>query len=125
LILRLIPAGLLVLLPFLLAGCGEGGLRSTATPAQLAACRARADAVYDRQNRADLFRADTLAGNRDAPFSGSGVIGAGSETLSNRFARERLIDRCLAGNQTRTDNVDPLAQTPTKPPTPTKPSTQP
>lgn len=115
--MKLLPTGLLVLLPLLLAGCGDGGLRSTATPAQLAACRARADAVYDRQNRADLFRADTLAGNRDAPFSGSGVIGSGSETLSNRFAREKLIDRCLAGNQGRSDSIDPLAQPPTKPAT--------
>lgn len=113
--MTLLPARLLVLLPLLLAGCGEGGLRATATPAQLAACRARADAVYDRQNRADLFRADTLAGNRDAPFSGSGVIGTGSETLSNRFAREKLIDRCLAGNQARTDSVDPLDPMSTKP----------
>ena len=114
--MRVLPAALLVLLPLLLVGCGEGGLRSTATPAQLAACRARADAVYDRQNRADLFRADTLAGNRDAPFSSNGVIGS-NETLSNRFARERLIDRCLAGNQSRTDSIDPWAQTPTKPST--------
>ncbi len=113
--MSVLPAGLLVLFPLLLAGCGDGGgLRANATPAQLAACRARADAVYDRQNRADLFRADTLAGNRDAPFSGSGGIGS-SETLSNRFAREKLIDRCLAGNQGRSDNADPLAQTPAKP----------
>ena len=109
------PTRLLVLLPLLLAGCAEGGLRATATPAQLAACRARADAVSERQNRADLFRADTLASNRDAPFSGSGIIGGGNEGLSNRFARERLIDRCLAGNQGRSDNADPLAQTPAKP----------
>lgn len=109
------PARLLLILPLLAVGCAQSGLRSAATPAQLAACRAQADAAYERQNRADLFRADTLASNRDAPFSGAGVIGGGSETLSNRFAREKLIDRCLAGNQSRADSVDPLAYKPTKP----------
>lgn len=108
-------ARLLVLVPLLLAGCAQNELRSLATPAQLAACRARADAAYERQNRADLFRADAVAGNRDAPFSGAGVVGTGSETLANRYAREKLIDRCLAGNPARSDSIDPLDPKSAKP----------
>ncbi len=85
--LRLAPALLLVLL----AGCGEG---QRGGGASTAACRARADDVYNRQNRADVYRADQYAVGRDAPFGGGGHVNAPS--LSARFAREQLVDNCLA-----------------------------
>lgn len=92
-LIRLVP----VLLAVGVAGCavpggsggGGGGASSTA------ACRARADEVYGRQNRADLYRADQYAaGGKDAPFGGGGHMNAPS--LSARFAREQLVDNCLA-----------------------------
>ncbi len=81
----------------LLAGCAAPS-GPAPTAAQSAACRQRADEVYDRQNRADLYRSDTYAGGaRDAMFSGTGSPGASIGLLSARFARDRLVDDCLRG----------------------------
>jgi hypothetical protein len=81
----------------LAAGCTpQTGPRPTAE--QAAACRQRADEVHDRQNRADLYRSDTLAGGaRDAMFSGTGAPGGSIAGLSARFARDRMVDDCLRG----------------------------
>lgn len=81
-----------------LAGCAAPSSGPSASAAQIAACRQRADQVYDRQNRADVYRADTYAGGtRDAMFSGTGSPGASALGLSARFARERMVDDCLRG----------------------------
>ena len=83
----------------LLAGCARPpGAASSASPAQAAACRQRADEVYERQNRADVYRSDTYAsGTRDAMFSSYGSPAASIATLSGRFARDRMLDECLRG----------------------------
>ena len=71
---------------------------TTATPAQAAACRQRADEVYERQNRADVYRSDTYAsGTRDAMFSSTGSPAAAVMGLSGRFARDRMLADCLRG----------------------------
>jgi len=81
----------------LLAGCARPS-GPPPTAAQSAACRQRADEVYDRQNRADLYRSDIHAGGaRDAMFSGTGSPGASIGALSARFARDRMVDDCLRG----------------------------
>lgn len=107
----------------LLAGCAAPtGPRPTA--AQQAACRQRADEVYDRQNRADLYRSDTYAGGtRDAMFSSTGSPG-GVAHLSARYARDRMLDSCLrgaAGNVAST----PDAPTPTGTPPAAAPAAKP
>ena len=57
----------------LLAACTQEASFTRASAAQVAACRIRADQVYDRQNRADLYRSDSYAGGtRDAMFSSTG-----------------------------------------------------
>lgn len=111
----------------LLAGCAtaasgpqSGGPRPSAD--QVAACRQRADEVYDRQNRAELFRSDTYAGGtRDAMFSGTGSPGASIGQLSARYARDRMVDNCLrgaAGNVASTpDAPTPTTITPAGAPT--------
>jgi len=82
----------------LLAGCAAPATGPRPSAAQAAACRQRADEVYDRQNRADLYRSDTYAGGtRDAMFSSTGSPGASVGLLSARFARDRLLDDCLRG----------------------------
>ena len=84
-----------LLLVALAAGCSAPGPGGGGGVASTAACRARADEVYLRQNRADIYRADQYAaGGKDAPFGGGALINAPS--LSARFARERLVDNCLA-----------------------------
>lgn len=113
----------------LLAGCaGPPGAASSATPAQAAACRQRADEVYERQNRADVFRSDTYAsGTRDAMFSSYGSPAASIAGLSGRFARDRMLEECLrgaAGNvASTTDAPQPAAAAPGTPaPAPAAPA---
>ena len=79
-----------------LAGCGSDQDRPRASAAQQAACRQRADEVYQKQNRGDVYRSDQYAtSTRDAPFASSGLIGVTSSGLSGRYARDKLLDDCL------------------------------
>jgi hypothetical protein len=105
------PLLLTLLLGGLLAGCAAPADGPQASAAQAAACRARADEVYDRQNRADVYRSDSYAGGtRDAMFSSTGSPAASIGALSGRFARDRMLDNCLRG---AANNV---ASTPDAPP---------
>ena len=96
-----------------LAACSPPAAGPTAaTPrasaAQVALCRQRADTVFEAQNRGAKFRTDS----RDNLFSGQGAPGGEVARLSDRFARDRMVDDCLrgaAGNVTST----PDAPTPT------------
>jgi len=99
--LRMTPRPIVLAVVFaaaVLAGCAAPATGPRPSAAQAAACRQRADEVYDRQNRADLYRSDIYAGGaRDAMFSGTGSPGASIGQLSARFARDRLVDDCLRG----------------------------
>lgn len=116
-----------VLVGGLLAGCsapqGAGG---TASPAQAAACRQRADEVYERQNRADVYRSDTYAGGtRDAMFSSTGSPAAAMAGLPGRFARDRMLAECLrgaAGNVASTPDAPAPATAPAPPAAPAAPA---
>lgn len=117
---RLAFAPLAVLALLGLADC-SGRISSTsdragATPKAMAACRQRADQVYDMQNRADVYRSDMFAGGqRDAPFGATGVPGNASTGLSARYARETMIDDCLNGlsvSPAATADAQPAATTP-------------
>ena len=94
------PALLALALGGVLAGCNPPAPKTT--PEQADACRARADEVFQRQNRQDVFRTDTHAGGtRDAMFSSTGSRGVGVGQLTSRFARDQLYIDCLravAGN---------------------------
>ena len=86
----LLPLALLLAL----GGCAAPP-RSHADAAQRVACQHRADEVFNTQNRDAVFRADTYAtSGRDAPFGGGGYLNAPS--LSDRYAREQLVDNCLS-----------------------------
>ena len=73
-----------------------GCARAPQTPVQaatVAACRERADQVYDRQNRADLSRRD----ERDTPLSASYLSGITTRGLGARFERGQRIAECTNG----------------------------
>ena len=76
----------------ILAAC----VRTPQTPIQaatVAACRERADQIYDRQNRADLSRRD----ERDTPLAASYLSGITTRGLSARFERGQRIAECTSG----------------------------
>jgi len=108
-----------------LAGCAAQpggsatGAGPAATPAQAAACRQRADEVYERQNRGDLYRSDLYAsGTRDAMFSSTGSPAASIAGLPGRFARDRMLAECLrgaAGNVASTPDAPSPAASPARP----------
>jgi hypothetical protein len=116
----LTPAPLAVLAVAGLAACshpiGSTADRADATPKAMAACRQRADQVYDRQNPGDVYRSDMSAGGqRDAPFGGMGPPGNPSDGLSARYARETMLDDCLngvSGSPGAAQDAPPPADTP-------------
>ncbi len=84
-------AGLLLAV---LAGCAQRQSNLSVTDrATIAACRSHADQVYDRLNRGAIYN---LSSN-DAPNSSTGLVGDPTRALSARFARDRMIDRCVGG----------------------------
>lgn len=84
-----------------LTGCGTAAPRSRAQAAAAAArsaCRARADEVFLRQNRGDVYRADTFVSDtRDSPFSTSGLPGITSNGLSGQYQRDNMVSSCVYG----------------------------
>ena len=85
-----------MLLGAALAGCVSRAPSGSRDAAALAACRQRADEIYSKQNRAELYRSDVFAtSSRDAPFATTGLPGITSRGLSGAFARDSLVDDCL------------------------------
>lgn len=98
----------------------DGNGQSTASPATRAACRQRADEVYTRQNRADIYRDDNFDANkRDSPFATSSVLGEPTRALSARYGREQLLDDCVRGSAgnigSSPDAPDPTRPEPARP----------
>jgi hypothetical protein len=84
-----------------LAACNQpsSGARSHASAAALAACSHRADQVYNIQNPADKYRADSYETNdRDSPFASTGFSGNMSAGLGGLYHREQLEDDCLSSS---------------------------
>jgi len=96
---------------------GGSANRQAASPRAMAACRARADQVYDEQNRGAVYRADTFAASqRAAPFAGAGPGANPSSGLSDLYARDTFLDDCLNG---ASGSADVSTETPTPDATPT------
>ncbi len=75
---------------------GSTADRAGATPKAMAACRQRADQVFERQNRGEVYRSDMYAGGeRDSPFAATGMSGNPGAGLPARYARETMVDDCL------------------------------
>ncbi len=114
-----IPQGLSVLgllcalAALALAGCTEPPASSAssetrADAATLDACRRRANEIYDRQNRATIFAANS---GMNSPSSGAYVSGQTDRGLSARFAQEQLIRECVR-NAGGAAEVSPAAPPP-------------
>ena len=97
-----------------LGGCaGSRAPERQGSAAQKAACRQRADEVYSKQNRAEVYRSDTyLTTTRDSPFATSGLPGITSRGLSGQYARDTLVRDCL--NNTAGNVGSTLSETPTE-----------
>ena len=78
-------------------GCAQRPSNLSVTDrATIDACRSHADQVYDRLNRGAIYSASSA----DAPNSSTGLVGDPTAALSDRYARDRMIARCVSGGGT-------------------------
>ncbi len=110
---RLPAAGMLLALS--LSACAQPRpSRAGLSAAQTAACRQRSEEVYLTQNRGDVYRADTYAtSTRDAPYGG-GLAAVPSTGLSQRYARDQMLDDCLRSSAGNVGDSTTGATTPLK-----------
>ena len=77
--------------------CCSSEPQSHASLAQRAACRQRADEIYNQQNRGEIYANDRYASTtRDTPFSADPMRDT-SSGLSGEYARQNLISDCING----------------------------
>jgi hypothetical protein len=90
--------------PMAASGAGGGGFGggslSRADAATEAACRQRADEVYDRQNRGEIYSPPPGV---NTPFSAGYSPGSTDRGLSQLYARDNLIRDCIRNTGTETD----------------------
>lgn len=84
---------LLLLLGLLGACAPKPSPLSVTDQATLADCRAHADQVYERLNRGAIYS----IGDNGAPNSSIGLMGNPTQGLSDVYAHDRMIDRCVRG----------------------------
>jgi hypothetical protein len=88
-------AALLAVLTIAACNAPNGGRPAGVSAGQVAACRARSEAIYRQQNRGDQYQGDTYAtSTRDAPFGGAGLPSAGPASLGAQFGREKALNDC-------------------------------
>jgi hypothetical protein len=87
---------LMFLLSFVaVAGCTPAAPQSRASAAQEAACKTRADQIFQQQNRGAVYATDQyVSSTRDSPFGGAAPTSITS-SLSDRYTREKMYDNCL------------------------------
>ena len=101
-----LAGGVVVLLGCVaLAACSFGGPpqsgQARANAATVAACRQRAEQVYDIQHRADIYRPPPAI---NTPSSGSYAPGGSTDRgLADLYARDRMISDCVRNTGTETD----------------------
>jgi hypothetical protein len=84
-----------------LAACGSQP-PSRENEATVNACRQRADAIYDKQNRGEVFFPNSQG---SSPFSSSGAIVPPDAGLSQLKQRDDTINDCLRGSVANTGTV--------------------
>lgn len=107
------------------AGCSEQKEETATqrvTDANVAACRARTEAIFRAQNRDLLSRRDET----DTPRSASGLAGFTSRDLDRRFATMQVMQDCLqngtAATEGGTANQGTITVGPNSAPRPTAPN---
>ena len=107
----------------LLGACGTPVPQTRAqnvAAADLTACRARADEIYNKQNRAEVYRSDTFATDTlDSPYSVSGLPGITTNGLSGLYQHDNLVSSCVNNHNSPgsgSDPAGPAATTSTSPP---------
>ncbi len=119
-----------VLALVLLAGCDTGSMGGSAPPAGataigtgpggmdaavLDACRKRANEIYDRQNRAEIYAPQSGV---NSPLSGNYVDSSLTRGLSSRFGHDQLIRECIRTANVSRAPADGPADAATPPPAP-------
>ncbi len=66
---------------------------SVTDEATLTDCRAHAEQVYERNNRGRIYS----IGDNGAPNSSIGLMGNPTQGLSDVYAHDRMIERCVRG----------------------------
>jgi hypothetical protein len=79
-----------------------------------AACEQRAEAVYNQQNRGDIYRP---APSVNTPFSANYLPGQSDRGLSQLFAHDRMVSDCI-----RNKGTSPLPTPAQAPPAPAAPA---
>lgn len=103
------------------AGCAQAPHRTGSDAQALAACRARADEIYAKQNRGAVYDSDVFSTSvRDSPFSTQDVPSLPTRGLSGEYQRDNLVNDCLAG--TGAASTVPAAPSPFAPPPPPSPT---
>ena len=88
--------------------------QTRADAAALAACRERADEVYDRTHRDTIY---TIS-NRDTPYSANYAPSVG-RGLSDRFGRDNMVRDCVRNSGAEDDRTATAPDT--RPTAPAKP----
>ena len=101
-----------VLTAVTLTGCAANAPQSDqarAAAATNAACRQRANEIFDSQNRGTIYSANSSA---NSPFSANFTPGVTSRGLSQQFAHDRLVNDCVRNSGTGADRSEPAPNQP-------------
>jgi hypothetical protein len=86
-----------------LGGCMFGGAPESHTDrATVAACRAHASQVYDRNHRADIYSINQSG----QPYSDSYLPNNQTNALANQYENDRIVDDCVRNTGTETNRED-------------------
>lgn len=91
-----------------LAGCAAEQPVSVTQRDTVAACRARADEIYNRLNRGAIYSISQSG----LPNSSTGLVGNPNAHLQAQYEHEQRIDRCVHDTGAGTLTVGPSAPGP-------------
>lgn len=104
------PFAFLPLLFLALSGC-DGGAPLTgqaqADAQTRAACRERAEEVYNQQNRAEIYSPPPSV---NTPFSNNYMSGISDRGLSQLYIHDRMINDCVRNTGTGAERSPPPVQ---------------
>jgi|SRR4051794_38121841 len=90
-----------------LSGCASPApltSQAQADAATRSACRQRAEAAYNQQNRGDIYGS---ASQVNTPFSGNVVPDKTGRGLSQLFSHDKMVDDCVRNTGTGAERSSP------------------